>query len=121
MLDPHKTYMLESKRVHVRDIIRNPNQYTCKLMTAEDGSECYLEFYSKETKEYLRFSLAEFQPVYKLTHTFIETAKNVEIGERIDERCMMYKEENKNLKRSRQGMEDEPLDLDDDDEDLVFN
>jgi hypothetical protein len=34
VIEHNKTYMVETKRLHVRDIIRNLNQYTCKLMTA---------------------------------------------------------------------------------------
>lgn len=121
MLDCHKTYMLESKRAHVRDIMRNPNQYTCKMLTAEDNSECYLEFYNKETRELLRFSLTEFQPTHKLTATFVETPRSIEMGSRIDNRCMMYREDTKvTLKRTRQALEEEPADWDDD-EDMVFN
>jgi hypothetical protein len=91
MLDHHKTYMLESKRIHVKDIMRNPDLYTCKMMTAEDGSECYLEFYQKETRELSRFSLVEFQPVHRLTTTFIEGSKSIELGDRVDDKCMMYR------------------------------
>ena len=121
-LDHHKMYMLESKRTHVRDIMRNPNHYTCKMMTAEDGSECYLEFYNKESRESLRFSLNEFKPMHKLTTTFIETSKSVELGDRVDEHCMMYREEPKtNQKRNRQALTEEPVDDDDDDEDMIFN
>lgn len=105
MIDIHKTYMLEVKRTYIRDILRSLDKYTCQMITAEDGSECYLEFFHKDSRESHRFSLEDIQSTHRMTKIFIDEEPEVTLSDQVDKHCFLYqKEAQSGLKRNRQAI-----------------